>query len=184
MLTALVHGLVLAVGLILALGPQNVFVFSQGAIQPRLSRTLPVILATSLVATTLIVLAVGKISAALLAISWVGWTLLVFGVIFLLFIGWATWRSDRSCRRRQGGMPKGRHRATGAIHALGVEPEPARHTRHGWGDRYEFAGILGCQKVGLRRGSRCGLLGLFSPGPISSLCMWPSSAGSGWSGDG
>lgn len=35
---AIIHGIVLAFGLILPLGAQNVFVFQQGALQPRLYR--------------------------------------------------------------------------------------------------------------------------------------------------
>lgn len=38
---AIVHGIILAFGLILPLGVQNVFVFSQGATQPKLIRALP-----------------------------------------------------------------------------------------------------------------------------------------------
>jgi len=85
---------VLAFGLILALGPQNVFVFSQGAIQPRLVRALPVVLSASLADTFLILLAVGGVSAAVLAVSWVETALVVSGVAFLLYIGWVTWSSE------------------------------------------------------------------------------------------
>ena len=42
--TAFTHGVALAVGLILALCPQNVFVFQHGAIQPDISRAVPTVL--------------------------------------------------------------------------------------------------------------------------------------------
>jgi L-lysine exporter family protein LysE/ArgO len=42
---AFIHGFVLALGLILPLGVQNVFIFNQGAVQPRFYKALPAILA-------------------------------------------------------------------------------------------------------------------------------------------
>jgi L-lysine exporter family protein LysE/ArgO len=77
MLVPLLHGAGLALGLILPLGPQNVFVFSQGAVQPRLARALSVVVAASLCDTLLIMLAVlgavepvrevlGKVSALIM----------------------------------------------------------------------------------------------------------------------
>jgi L-lysine exporter family protein LysE/ArgO len=94
LVAAIVHGVVLAFGLILALGPQNVFVFSQGAVQPRFSRALPVVLAASFADTALILLAVGGASAVVLAIPWVETALVGLGVVFLLYVGLATWRSE------------------------------------------------------------------------------------------
>lgn len=58
MLQAALHGFILAFGLILPLGVQNIFVFNQGAVQPRFSRVLPVILTASVCDTLLITLAV------------------------------------------------------------------------------------------------------------------------------
>ena len=47
MLQPLIHGLLLALGLILPLGAQNVFVFNQGANQ-KISKALPVIITAGL----------------------------------------------------------------------------------------------------------------------------------------
>jgi L-lysine exporter family protein LysE/ArgO len=94
MLSAFIHGYLLSFGLILPLGPQNVFVFSQGATQPRLRRALPVMLTAALADTLLIVIAVLGVSAVVLTVPWVKIVLGVFGVCFLLFIGWVTWRSE------------------------------------------------------------------------------------------
>lgn len=91
---ASIHGGVLALGLILALGPQNMFVFSQGAIQPRLRRSVPVVLTASLADTTLILLAVLGVSVVVFAFSWVKTILVVGGVLFLLYLGWANWTND------------------------------------------------------------------------------------------
>lgn len=68
--------------------------FSQGAVQPRFRRALPVVLVASFADTALILLAVGGVSAVVLAVSWVETALVVFGVAFLLYVGLATWRSE------------------------------------------------------------------------------------------
>ena len=94
MLSAFLHGYLLSFGLILPLGPQNVFVFSQGATQPRLRRALPVVLTAALADTLLILSAVLGVSALVLTVPWVKIALGVCGVCFLLFIGWVTWRSE------------------------------------------------------------------------------------------
>lgn len=63
MLQPLIHGLLLALGLILPLGAQNVFVFNQGANQKKISKALPVIITTGLCDTFLIVIAIlGRIT--------------------------------------------------------------------------------------------------------------------------
>lgn len=93
MITALVHGLLLALGLILPLGPQNALVLSQGAIQPSLWRALPVAFTAACCDTLLIVLAVAGVSAAVAALAWLHTVLVVGGVGFLVVVGWLTWRS-------------------------------------------------------------------------------------------
>ncbi|TMZ55245.1 amino acid transporter, partial [Klebsiella pneumoniae] len=62
MIAAFLHGIVLAFGLILPLGTQNVFVFNQGASQPKFRGAVPVILTASLCDTLLILLAVVGVS--------------------------------------------------------------------------------------------------------------------------
>ncbi len=94
MASAFLHGYLLSFGLILPLGPQNVFVFSQGATQPRPRRALPVVLTAALADTTLILVAVLGVSAVVLTVPGVKIALGVIGVCFLLFIGWMTWRSE------------------------------------------------------------------------------------------
>ncbi|NTU65942.1 MAG: amino acid transporter [Chloroflexi bacterium] len=93
-MSAFLHGYLLSFGLILPLGPQNVFVFSQGATQPRLRRALPVVLTAALADTLLILSAVLGVSALVLTVPWVRIVLGVIGVCFLFFIGWVTWRSE------------------------------------------------------------------------------------------
>lgn len=93
MISSILHGIILAFGLILPLGVQNVFVFNQGATQPQFRRALPVILTASICDTLLISLAVLGISVIVLGVYWIKFILLTVGVIFLLIMGYTTWRS-------------------------------------------------------------------------------------------
>ena len=94
MIKAFIHGVILAFGLIVPLGPQNVLVFTQGASQLRLLDALPVTLVASLSDTLLILLAVLGVSTAVLTLPSVKVVLLIAGILFLSYIGWITWRSD------------------------------------------------------------------------------------------
>ena len=94
MSAAFLHGVVLAFGLIIPLGPQNVFVFSQGATQPRLRDALPVVAAAGVADTILILLGVVGVSAAVVAVPALKLALVALGVCFLLYAGWASWRSS------------------------------------------------------------------------------------------
>lgn len=93
MFQAGLHGFLLAFGLILPLGVQNVFVFNQGAIQKNWLYTLPVVITASICDTFLIFLSVFGVSAVVLEISWIKTILLIAGVIFLLYMGYVTWKS-------------------------------------------------------------------------------------------
>jgi L-lysine exporter family protein LysE/ArgO len=94
MLAAFLHGYLLSFGLILPLGPQNTFVFTQSATQPKLIRAVPVAVAASLADTSLILLAVFGVSVIVLTIPIIKTILTLVGVGFLLYIGWVTWRSE------------------------------------------------------------------------------------------
>lgn len=87
-LTAFVHGLALSIGLIVAVGPQNVFVFQQGASQPQLSRSLPTVLTAGIADTILILLGVLGVSAVVIEFAWLQTVLLGGGVLFLFYVGW------------------------------------------------------------------------------------------------
>lgn len=90
---AILHGFLLAFGLILPLGVQNVFIFSQGASQPNLLKALPATIAASLCDTLLIVLAVFGLSAIVLQFEWLRLGLMSVGIIFLLYMGYSIWTS-------------------------------------------------------------------------------------------
>ncbi len=105
MLTAAIHGFLLAMPLIVPLGAQNVFVFNQGALQPKFIRTMPVVITAGLSDTLLISLAVMGVSVVVLSVFWLKSLLLTVGILFLLFMGWSTWRSKPNIG--QGGAAQG-----------------------------------------------------------------------------
>ncbi|MEK4864593.1 LysE/ArgO family amino acid transporter [Bacillus sp. FSL E2-8895] len=93
---SIIHGIILAFGLIIPLGVQNVFVFNQGASQPNIWRAAPVVLTASICDTLLILIAVQGVSLVLLTFSWLTTTLYMIGFFFLMYMGWVIWRSDSS----------------------------------------------------------------------------------------
>jgi L-lysine exporter family protein LysE/ArgO len=93
---AILHGFLLSLGLILPLGVQNTFVFTQGALQPRLQAALPVAVTAALCDTLLILLAVSGVSLAVMAFPWLHGAISWTGVAFLGYMGWATWRTPVS----------------------------------------------------------------------------------------
>ncbi|QJW47212.1 LysE family transporter [bacterium BFN5] len=101
MIVAFFHGVILALGLILPLGVQNVFVFNQGAVQPTAAKMLPAVIAASLCDTLLILLAVGGVSVLVLSIAWVKTGLISVGVAFLLYAGWLTWNTTQQPQANQ-----------------------------------------------------------------------------------
>lgn len=94
LLEAIIHGIILAFGLIVPLGVQNVFVFNQGALQPKLSRALPVVVTAAVSDTILILAAVSGVSLLVLTFGWLENIVFGFGILFLLFIGFSLWRSE------------------------------------------------------------------------------------------
>ncbi|OUB08481.1 lysine transporter LysE [Bacillus thuringiensis serovar yunnanensis] len=90
---AIIHGIILAFGLILPLGVQNVFVFSQGAKQPKLIRALPATITAALCDTFLILIAVFGLSVIVLQFEWLRLSLMTAGILFLLYMGYVIWKS-------------------------------------------------------------------------------------------
>jgi L-lysine exporter family protein LysE/ArgO len=93
MAAAFIHGFILAFGLILPLGVQNIFVFNQGAQQKRFINAIPVVLTASICDTLLISLAVLGVSLVVLGSIWIKTIILGTGIIFLIYMGWSTWKS-------------------------------------------------------------------------------------------
>jgi L-lysine exporter family protein LysE/ArgO len=93
MLFAFLQGMILAIGLILPLGLQNVFIFNQGATQPNYRRVLPVLIVASICDSLLIAFAIGGVSLLVFGIPWVKTTVFLIGVVFLIYMGFVTWRA-------------------------------------------------------------------------------------------
>ena len=105
MLAAFVHGFILALGLILPLGAQNVFVFNQGASQPKFRGALPVIITASLCDTLLILLAVIGVSVLILTVPALQIGIFSIGLFFLLYMGWSIWNSEPAdVRKKESAM--------------------------------------------------------------------------------
>lgn len=88
------HGFLLALGLILPLGVQNTFVLTQGAMHRRFAGALPAVLTASVCDTVLTTLAVSGLSLVVLTVPWFKGVLSWVGVLFLAYMGWATWRTE------------------------------------------------------------------------------------------
>lgn len=99
---AFLHGFLLALGLILPLGPQNVFIFNQGALQPSWRKAMPVIFTAGICDTILITLAIGGVSVIVLSFSWVQSLLYAIGFFMLLYMGWAIWKTEPTIEKNAG----------------------------------------------------------------------------------
>jgi L-lysine exporter family protein LysE/ArgO len=91
---ALIHGIILAFGLILPLGVQNVFIFNQGATHKKFIHACPAIITAGICDTILIFLAVTGVSMVVLNFEWLTMLLFIFGFIFLTYMGYVMWRSN------------------------------------------------------------------------------------------
>ena len=104
MLLAFVHGIGLALTLILPLGPQNLFVFSQGLLQPSYRRALPAICAAAASDTGLILTAIIGMSVISPIVEPIKPFLLLAGSVFLVVMGIATWRSSELIQSKASGL--------------------------------------------------------------------------------
>ncbi|SPT92137.1 aminoacid related metabolite efflux transporter [Bacillus subtilis] len=86
-MNAIIHGIVLAFGLILPLGVQNVFIFQQGALQKHIWRALPAVISASVCDTLLIVLAVAGVSVIVQELPVFETVMMAGGFLFLLYMG-------------------------------------------------------------------------------------------------
>ncbi|GAB3070455.1 LysE/ArgO family amino acid transporter [Salinicoccus sesuvii] len=92
MFQAIIHGFILALGLILPLGAQNVFIFNQGANHQSFKHTLPVVITAGFCDTLLITIAVLGVSIILLSFPMLQVVLFTIGLAFLLYMSWSLWR--------------------------------------------------------------------------------------------
>lgn len=93
-LEPLLHGVFLAFGLILPLGVQNIFVFTQGATHKKFTNALPAIVTAAICDTFLISLAVTGISLIVFNFIWLKTIIFIIGFVFLIYMGWIMWRDS------------------------------------------------------------------------------------------
>jgi L-lysine exporter family protein LysE/ArgO len=98
------HGMILAFGLILPLGVQNIFIFNQGATQKTFMRALPAALTAGICDTLLISLAVTGVSLLILGFDWLRNLLFISGFFFLLYMGWTLWKSKNVVSDQQSNI--------------------------------------------------------------------------------
>lgn len=96
MIHAFLYGFLLVLGLIIPLGVQNIFIFNQGAAQRYFLQAMPSVLTASLCDTLLILIDVLGISVIVLTIPWLKTAIFLVGFGFLMYMGWAIWRSSAS----------------------------------------------------------------------------------------
>lgn len=102
---AILHGIILAFGLILPLGVQNVFIFSQGATQPSLARALPATLTAAICDSVLILLAVYGLSLVILQYEGLRVMLMVGGILFLFYMSYSIWRATPTAANVANALP-------------------------------------------------------------------------------
>lgn len=94
MIQAFIYGVILAFGLIIPLGIQNIFIFNQGATQKHFLYAMPCVLTAFICDVILILSAVLGISILVLTIPWLKTIIFISGFFFLMYMGWLTWRKQ------------------------------------------------------------------------------------------
>ena len=99
---AIIHGFLLAIGLILPLGAQNVFVFNQGANQSKLIKAFPAVITAGICDSILISLAVIGVSLVLMSLPLLQIVIYIIGLIFLLYMAWTLWNANPDPVKQEG----------------------------------------------------------------------------------
>lgn len=104
MLHAFLYGAILALGLIIPLGVQNIFIFNQGANQQHFLHAIPSVLTAIFCDATLIIFAVLGVSVVVLEMPGLKTAIFLVGFCFLVYMGWVTWHS-KPTRLQAGEKP-------------------------------------------------------------------------------
>lgn len=104
MIQPVIHGFILALGLILPLGAQNVFIFNQGANHKKIIGALPVVITAGLCDTFLIVLAILGVSLILMSLPALQIFIYTVGVIFLVYMAWSLWNEKPASLKKYESM--------------------------------------------------------------------------------
>jgi L-lysine exporter family protein LysE/ArgO len=117
-----IHGIILAFGLILPLGVQNVFVFNQGATHARFFQALPAVITAAVCDTVLITLAVTGVSVVVLSFEGLRIILFLGGFLFLLYMGWVMWKSNPVVERNDASRFSTKRQITFALSVSLLNP--------------------------------------------------------------
>lgn len=128
MLHAFIYGAILAFGLIIPLGVQNIFVFNQGAAQKHFLHALPCVLTASACDALLIILAVLGVSVAVLSLAWLKTVIFVIGFFFLIYMGWVTWQSHPTQLENNKKVLSAKHQISFAISVSLLNPHAIMDT--------------------------------------------------------
>ncbi|MEQ2528446.1 LysE/ArgO family amino acid transporter [Bacillaceae bacterium CLA-AA-H227] len=101
----LLHGIILAFGLILPLGVQNVFIINQGATHKKFTNALPAVITAGVCDTILISLAVAGVSIIILSFEWLRTLMFLIGFLFLAYMGWLMWKDTPEVTKKQESNP-------------------------------------------------------------------------------
>lgn len=93
MIDAFLYGAILALGLIIPLGVQNIFIFNQGGTQKHFLDALPSAITAIICDGILILLAVLGVSLVVLTIPLLKVLIFIAGFLFLMGMGWITWNT-------------------------------------------------------------------------------------------
>lgn len=114
----IIHAVVLAFGLILPLGVQNVFIFNQGLSQRKFLHAMPAVITAGISDTLLIGAAVGGMSLILIQWPMITTGLYGAGSVFLLYMAWGLWKSSATPDEAPIAMSAGRQIAYAASVSL------------------------------------------------------------------
>lgn len=91
MLSAILHGFFLTLGLILPLGIQNIFIFNQGASNKSFIGVLPSVITAAICDTFLILSSVLGVSLIVMEMPVLQNGIFIIGFFFLLYVSYMTW---------------------------------------------------------------------------------------------
>lgn len=124
----LIHGIILAFGLILPLGVQNVFLFNQGTAHKNFVHALPAVITAGVCDTILIYSAVAGVSLIVLSFVWLKNLLFFIGFFFLSYMGWLMWKSTTDVLRQQKAVFSAKRQVAFAASASLLNPHAIMDT--------------------------------------------------------
>ncbi len=95
-MAAFIYGVILAFGLIIPLGMQNVFIFNQGVSQKKWRHAIPSVLTAFICDALLITSAVTGVSLIVFSLPMVRNIIYILGIIFLIYMGVSVWKNSES----------------------------------------------------------------------------------------